>query len=45
MKESYQVHVVCKNCETEDYIEIEKGVRVAETPCPNCGCYELKAQP
>ena len=36
-KETYFVEVKCKNCGWEGTVEIEKGIRVIETPCPNCG--------
>ena len=44
-KEEYEVEVKCLNCELGNYgrqlIRIPKGQKVADTPCPNCGCTDL----
>ena len=49
-KETYKAYIICRNC---DYgkpylsmyggkeIKVQKGVRVENVKCPNCGCKEL----
>lgn len=38
---AYKVKAVCNNCEWEGEVEIQKGTRVEEQPCPQCGCAAL----
>lgn len=40
-KAYYNVDVFCENCESEENVDIEKGQRVSEFDCPNCGCADL----
>ena len=39
--DTYKVEVLCKNCGFEGEIEIEKGVKIEDHPCPNCGNRDL----
>ncbi|MFN8579316.1 MAG: hypothetical protein U0354_21015 [Candidatus Sericytochromatia bacterium] len=46
MNNTYKIHYKCLNCGTksgtpEQMIEIQKGQRVSDTECPNCGCKNL----
>lgn len=38
MSDTYKVRVRCTNCGKVQEVEIEKGERVANAECPNCGC-------
>jgi len=34
----YKAQCMCLNCGWSGQLELEKGVRVKGTPCPNCEC-------
>lgn len=42
VEETYSVYVECKNCGRRVVVEIPKGKRIKDFPCPNCGCFELR---
>jgi len=38
---TYKVKVYCSNCDLRGEIDIQKGKKVEETVCPNCGTLEI----
>jgi|GEM_PF-2553615 len=39
--ETYKIKVMCNNCENIQDLDIEKGKKISDAECPNCGCKEL----
>lgn len=39
---SYKTKVTCDNCNFVGDVDIEKGTKVSDSSCPDCGCKELK---
>jgi hypothetical protein len=42
MDESYSIGFKCRNCGETGTLEVPKGTRVEDMPCPNCGCKTLE---
>lgn len=40
-KETYSNYYDCGNCGNRSKLEIPKGTKYKEYPCPHCGCEEL----
>ena len=40
--DSYQIGVVCSNCEYHGPVAIPRGTLVSQTPCPRCGNKTLR---
>jgi hypothetical protein len=40
----YTTQVVCNNCDFRGEIELEIGMRVNRTPCPDCQNYTLERE-
>ena len=40
---SYEIGVVCSNCEYHGPVTINKGILVSNTQCPQCGNKTLRA--
>lgn len=40
-KNTYSVRVKCFNCGLKKRIEVQRGVRVDDSKCPNCGCRSI----
>lgn len=38
---TYSCLAECTNCHYRAIIQIPKGIRVSEYPCPQCGCDDL----
>lgn len=38
----YIVKIKCFNCGIKKRIEIQKGTRVDDNKCPNCGCRSIE---
>ena len=38
---TYKAKVYCANCDLKKEVDIQKGKKVEETACPNCGTMEL----
>ncbi len=36
-EETYKAKVFCLNCDFEDTLDIEKGLRIEDKECPKCG--------
>lgn len=45
MSDTYQVDIICRNCDYSYVADIKKGISVFDflylRECPNCGCKEL----
>lgn len=40
-EEKYNLEVCCKNCNFDGTVELEKGMKVEDSLCPECGCKTL----
>lgn len=40
--DSYSIEFVCRNCGTIGSVEIPKGTKLEDFPCPNCKCKTLE---
>lgn len=42
MEEAYKIGFRCRNCGETGSLDVPKGTKVEDMPCPNCGCKTLE---
>ncbi len=42
-KDTYELPVICYNCDFKGKAKISKGTTVKEAPCPKCGVKALRS--
>jgi Zn finger protein HypA/HybF involved in hydrogenase expression len=38
----YRIEFMCRNCGEEGNLDIPKGTKLEDMPCPNCDCKTLE---
>lgn len=41
-KSTYEADILCTNCSYCGKVDIERGAKIEETPCPTCGCMTIQ---